>query len=104
MSLSASLKKPSGSAEVPISTVGLVPPDDPPIVMKEIGTAPVGKTKVSPEDDEVTILTAVAEAAVGSIEITSDKVTTLGVAFPFPAPPFDLTIPWNVVVAIVLSS
>ena len=45
-----------------------------------------------------------AEAAVGSNEITSDKVTTLGVAFPFPAPPFDLTIPWNVVVAIVLSS
>ena len=66
VSLSASLKKPSGSAEVPISTVGLVPPDDPPIVMKEIGTAPVGKTKVSPEDDEVPILTAVAEAAVGS--------------------------------------
>ena len=44
---------------------------------------------------------AVAEAAVGSNEITSDKVTTLGVAFTYPAQPFDLTITWNVVVAIV---
>jgi hypothetical protein len=94
------LKKPSSSADDPISTVGLVPPVAPPIVIKETGTAPSGKTKVSPEEDEDPILTFVAAAAVGSNEITSDKVTTLGVAFPFPAPPFDLTIPWNVVVAI----
>ena len=104
VSLSTSLKKPSGSAEVPISTVGLVPPVDPPIVMKEIGIAPVGKTNVLPAVADVPILTAVAPDAVGSNEITYDKVTTLGVAFPFPAPPFDLTIPWNVVVAMLLSS
>ena len=42
---------------------------------------------------DVPILTATAVPPTGLNAITSDIVTTLGVASPFPAPPADLTIP-----------
>jgi hypothetical protein len=100
-----SLKKPSTSAVVPISTVDDAP-DDATTTVKEIGTAPFGKTKVLPLVADVPILTGVKLAAVAAAlkEIISDNTTTPGVVIDLSCPPYDLTIPWNDVVAIVMFS
>ena len=69
VSASTSLNKPSGSADVPISTVGFVPPVEPPMTVIEIGIAPAGKVSVSPEVAEVPAHTIVADPTVGPKEI-----------------------------------
>tara|TARA_R110002126_G_scaffold244282_1_gene387576 strand:- start:21 stop:461 length:441 start_codon:yes stop_codon:yes gene_type:complete len=100
-----SLKKPSTSAVVPMSTVDEAP-DDATTTEKEIGIAPFGRMNVAPVVADVPILTGVKEAAVAAAlnEITSDNTTTPGVVTDLSCPPYDLTIPWNDVVAIVLFS
>jgi hypothetical protein len=61
---------------------------------------------VAPVDADVPILTGVKLTAVAaaSNEIVSDNTTTPGVVNDLSCPPYDLTIPWNDVVAIVLFS
>jgi hypothetical protein len=83
-----SLKKPSTSAVVPISTVELAPVDGTTTV-KEIGIAPFGKVNVLPAVADVPILTGIklTAAAAASNEITSDNTTTPGVVADLSCPP-----------------
>jgi hypothetical protein len=60
-----SLKKPSTSSVVPMSTVELAP-DDATTTEKEIGIAPFGRMKVAPADADVPILTGVKLAALAA--------------------------------------